>query len=378
MPIKLSYINARGEEAVLDDDEGSFAHELRGREGMEFPTIKLSEHEYSDGTTDIVAITVKNRSVTLYFWADVMDVPHWEEKFDEVKAILLQTGQKEKEWGKLKIRLQDGHYVYLNCVYEKGLDTIVRDNNIRVKFALTFKATDPYFYNGFDYSYTVQQNDRDGYLMFNDAVIVSTAEEARTITGQQSQGVLWWSLSGTNKYYAIVPDTTLFMDKAEIYDTQAEAMAATGETQPGNYWEAKTTDGVTKYYAILPATTLFMRTAAANTLDEIYIQCEKVYPDIIINGPAENIALVNGSIGKKIQLADSIKLATNQQIRICTTPKKRSIKMGNTNLIPYLSADSTLDWWLAHGTNALSFNNTAMTPETYLRFTYTERRASIQ
>ncbi len=377
MPIKLSYINARGEEAVLDDDEGSFAHELRGREGMEFPTIKLSEHEYSDGTTDIVAITVKNRSVTLFFWADVMDVPHWEEKFDEVKAILLQTGQKENEWGKLKVRLKDGHYVYLNCVYEKGLDTIVRDNNIRVKFSLTFKATDPYFYNGFDYSYTVQQNDRDGYLMFNDAVIVSTADEARQITGEQSPGVMWWSLGG-GKYYAIVPETTLYMGRAEIFDTQEEVMEITGETEPGNFWYPVTTDGVTTYYGILSATTLFMRTASSNTLDDIYIQCEKVYPDIIINGPAENIALANASIGKKIQLADSIKLDTNEQIHICTTPKKRSIKMGDVNLIPYLSADSTLDFWLAHGSNALSFNNSAMTPETYLRFTYTERRASIQ
>ncbi|MBQ6503088.1 MAG: hypothetical protein IJI57_04145 [Flexilinea sp.] len=377
MPIRLSYINARGDEAVLDDDEGSFAHELAGREGMEFPTIKLAEHEYSDGTTDIVAITVKNRSVTLYFWADVMDIPHWEDKFDEVKAILLQTGQKENEWGKLKIRLKDGHYVYLNCVYEKGLDTIVRDNNTRVKFSLTFKATDPYFYNGFDYSYTVQQNDRDGYLMFNDALIVDSVARAQEITGQQSQGVLWWSLGGS-KYYAIDPSTTLFMDEAKIFDTRTEAMNETAETEPGNYWEPITTDGVTKYYAVLPATTLFMRTAAANTQDELYIQCEKVYPDIVINGPAENIILANGTTGKKIQLSPTIKLALNQQIHICTTPRKRSIKRGSTNLIPYLTEDSTLDFWLAHGTNALSFNNTAMTPETYLRFTYTERRSSIQ
>ena len=377
MPIRLSYINARGEEAVLDDDEGSFAHELIGREGVEFPTIKLAEHEYSDGTTDIVAITVKNRSVTLYFWADVMDIPHWEEKFDELKAILLQTGQKEKEWGKLKFRLKDGHYVYLNCVYEKGLDSLVRDNYMRVKFSLTFKATDPYFYNGFEYSYTVQQHDRDGYLMINDAVIVNSASEARSITGEQTSGNLWWSIGG-GKYYAIKPDTTLFMNNANIFDTSTDAITATSEYQAGNFWNPVTMDGVTKYYAVLPATTVFMRTASANTMDEIYIQCEKVYPNIIINGPAENISLMNRTTGKKIQLSPAIKLATNQQIVICTTPKKRSIKMGGTNLIPYLTENSTLDWWLAHGTNDLSFNNSAMTPETYLKFTYTERRASIQ
>ena len=223
----------------------------------------------------------------------------------------------------------------------------------------------------------MQQNDRDGYLMFNDALIVDSVARAQEITGQQSQGVLWWSLGGS-KYYAIDPSTTLFMDEAKIFDTRTEAMNETAETEPGTYWEPITTDGVTKYYAVLPATTLFMRTAAANTQDELYIQCEKVYPDIVINGPAENIILANGTTGKKIQLSPTIKLALNQQIHICTTPRKRSIKRGSTNLIPYLTEDSTLDFWLAHGTNALSFNNTAMTPETYLRFTYTERRSSIQ
>ena len=377
MPIRLSYINARGEEAVLDDDENSFAHELAGREGFEFPSIKLSEHEYTDGTTDVVAITVKNRSVTLYFWADVMDIPHWEEKFDEVKAILLQTGQKDKEWGKLKIRLQDGHYVYLNCVYEKGLDNLVRDNNTRVKFSLTFKATDPYFYNGFEYSYTVQQNDRDGYLFFNDALIVGSTAEAKSITGENTAGNLWWSL-GDGRYYAIVPSNTLYMNDASIFDNMTDARTATGEYNEGNFWYHITHDGVTKYYAVLPATTVFMRTAAANTQDQLYIHCERVYPDIIINGPAENIVLQNNTTGKKIQIDATIKVAINQQIRICTTPRKRSIKLGGTNLIPYLSADSTLDWWLAHGTNDLNFNNSAMTPETYLKFTYTERRSSIQ
>lgn len=374
MPIRLSYINARGEEAILDDDENSFAHELAGRDGFEFPSLKLSEHDYTDGSTDIVAVTLKNREVTCYFWADVMDIPHWEEKFDEVKSILLQTGQKDKEWGKLKIRLDDGHYVYLNCVYEKGLDDLVRDNNTRVKFSLTFKATDPYFYNGFDYSYTIK--DKDGYLYFNDAVIVNTLDEAKSISGNNKN--LYWRITRNNQtmYYVIKPSSSLYMNDAKLYTTQRDASkAANGDSR---LWYETRVDGISKFYAILPSTTVFMRTAASNLKEDLYIQCEKVYPDIIINGPAVNIKLVNNSTGKKIELSETIELGYNEQIKICTTPRKRSIKKNGVNMIPYLTADSTLDWWLIHGTNALEFNNTSFTPESYLKFVYTERRISVR
>ena len=237
MPVKLSYINARGEEAILDDDEGTFAHELQGREGFEFPTIDLTEHDYGDGSTDVVAITVKNREVTCYFWADVMDIPHWEEKFDDVKAILLQTGQKEGEWGKLKIRLLSGQYVFLNCVYSKGLDNLVRDNMNRVKFALTFKATDPYFYDGFSLSYTIKQDDRSGYLFMSDAVFVETSAEAIAITGenQQERNSYWKQVQvdGTTRYYAVYPETskTLYYKQAELFDTGEEAMEYSGQDE---------------------------------------------------------------------------------------------------------------------------------------------------
>ena len=427
MPVKLSYINARGEEAILDDDEGTFAHELQGRDGFEFPTIDLTEHEYGDGSTDVVAITVKNREVTCYFWADSMDIPHWEDKFDDVKAILLQTGQKESEWGKLKIRLMNGQYVFLNCVYSKGIDSLVRDNMNRVKFALTFKATDPYFYDGYGLSYTIKQDDRSGYLFMSDAVLVGTQNEAREITGEQTIGTsttadMWWrvSIDGQTLYYTIYPaeTRTLYFREAQLFDTKADAIAYCGESEESeftwktisNYKETATftsledaqafggttrtyTEGgvtkyycektSTKYYAISKRNSLYMTSSNANTGDDIYIQSEKVYPEIEINGPAENIVLTSKTTGRKIELSSSIVLDVNEKINIITTPLKRKITMTNslgqvTNLIPYLSADSTLDWWLSHGTNGITFNNSATTPETYLSFKYVERRASIQ
>ena len=348
MPIKLSYINARGDEAILDDDEGSFAHELIGREGFEFPTLDLIEHDYGNGSTDIVAINIKNREVTCYFWADVMDIPHWEDKFDDVKHVLLQTGQKENEWGKLKIRVdqgrdeQDGersHYVYLNCVYSKGLDTLVRDNYNRVKFSLTFKATEPYFYDGFSYTVSTKAVE-DNYLYMNKAKICDSLEEAREYSGWTSGSTTayYWQIPGTNpaKYYAYHPTETLYFSDD-----------------------------------------LYLRSTESQSINDVYIMAERVYPTIVIHGPAENISLVNNTTGRKIEIDSSITLSNSGKITIVTTPFKRSIYRGSTNLIPYLSENSTLDWYLEHGNNEVIFNNTASTPDSYVTYEYTERRASV-
>ena len=386
MPVRLSYINARGDEAILDDDEGSFAHELIGREGMEFPELKLNEHEYGNGFTDIVAITVKNRKVTCYFWADPPDIPHWEEKFNEVKSILLQTGQKENEWGKLKIRMEDGHYVYLNCVYEKGLDSVIRDNLSRVKFSLTFKATDPYFYNGFEYSYTIGQSDEHGYLFMKDCLIVDSKKEAVNITNESTAGNSWFEVKTPNKgtkYYCILKNSTVYM-KDSVKSNTLSAAKAIAEPDGGAsmlnllYWGVPSNSNAQYYYTIKPETTLYMRSAEGNIQEDYYVQAERVYPKIVINGPAENVCLINETTGRKIELSSAVKLATNKKITIITTPMKRSIKRSSTNLIPYLSDDSTLDWYLDHGINSIVFNNSSTTPETYLRFYYTERRLSVQ
>ena len=379
LPIKLSYINARGEEAILDDDEGTFAHELIGREGFEFPSLDLAEHDYGNGSTDIVAITVKNREVTCYFWADPIDIPHWEDKFEDVKYILLQTGQKENEWGKLKIRVnhgrdeQDGqrsHYVYLNCVYSKGLDSLVRDNENRVKFSLTFKATEPYFYDGYQYSVTTKADD-SGFLYFNKGQICASLDEAKTYTGNNSK--LYFRISGTNpaQYYAIHPTDTIFMGDAQLSNT-----SGTEDERNKSWWQV-TINGDTKYYTINNGTSLFLQSAESSSVNQVYIMAEKVYPEIYIHGPAENISLINKTTGRKIELDGRITLSHTQYIKIITTPFKRSIKRGSTNLIPYLSIDSTLDWYLAHGNNDIEFNNSATTPSSYIRYTYTERRASV-
>jgi len=423
LPVNVSYINSYGEEIVLDDSEHiKTIGELYGREGTEMPSLDYDEIKYGDGSADITSIVLKPREITMSFWMR-QGKQKYREKLLEIKQGLLQTGQREGNWGKLKVRGNDGNFLYLNCAYIGGLDKIVRESWSWIKFDLKFRASDPYFYNGVEYSYDIRQDDSSGYLFFSDAILCNTIQEAVDITGEQSPGNLWWEvrINGETKYYAIVPASSLYLDTAVILDTEQEAIDLTGETEPGNHWWETTfeitdivdteqeaiertgesvrgsvwwtivIDGAlkyqlryaeTKYYAIVRNRSLYMRSAQTNTGKDLYIQCDKIYPDIIINGPAKNISIINEKTERKIELDVSIVLDVNEKIKIITTPLKRKITKTDkygvvTNLIPWLSADSTLDWWLGHGTNNVTYNNSETTPESWLKFSYMERWGSL-
>lgn len=340
MAVLLSYTNARGEEIVLDDTERSFLGELYGREGTEAPELDYSEVTYADGSTEILAINPKPREVTFYFWAPT-GKPHLREAFEELKQKLIQTGNKSGGWGKLMVRRPDGRQLYLDCAYTGGLDEFVREYPRVAQFALTFRARDPYFYDGFEQTYTIRQNDKDGYLFM---------------------------------------DPGLYMADAAIVSSQAEAIAITGESTAGNLWWSI---GGGKYYAIKPASSLYMMSAQGKTGSDLFINGEKVYPTIIINGPAENIWIRNNSTRRIIRLAASVVLDVNEKITINTQPMKRSITMKDktgttTNLLPKLTTASTLNWWLVRGSNDIEFNNSATTPETYLQFKYKEGYLSAE
>lgn len=340
MAVLLSYTNAKGEEVILDDTERTFLGELYGREGTEAPELDYTEVTYADGSTEIIAINLKPRECTFYFWAPA-GKPHLREYFEDLKQKLIQTGTKSGSWGSLMVRRPDGRPLYLDCAYTGGLDEFVREYPRVTKFALTFRGRDPYFYDDFEQTYTIRQNDREGYLFMDpelfmaDAAVVDTAEEAIAVTGESTEGNLWWSL------------------------------------------------GSGKYYAIKPASSLYMMSAQGNTGSDLYINGEKVYPTIIINGPAENIWIRSKTTGRLIRLTADIVLDVNEKITISTHPMKRSItrrdKYGvTTNLLNKLTGTSSLNWWLVHGSNNIEFNNTATTPETYLQFRYKEGYLSAE
>lgn len=307
MPVKISYTNARGEVAVLDHSEwpDKWLWNIYGSEGLEAPELDYTEVKYGDGSTEIIAINMKPRDVTLYFvvWTGS---PALRDKMDELKSRLIQTGTREGDWGQLMIRRPDGRQLYLNCAYTGGFDEFVRKYPHLNKFSLSFHAQDPLFYDGFEQSFTVRQNDTEGYLFFQ-------------------------------------PDSNpLYMDP-----------------------------------------NLFMRSAQGQTLRDVYINGDLIYPTIVISGPAENIRVWNKTTGRIIQFASSIALEPGETITIETKNRKRSVIMQDktgtkTNIMNKLTASSSLNWWLGRGSNNIEFRNSATTAESALKFIYKEGYLSAE
>ena len=153
--ILVSYTNARGETVVLDDTERTFLGELYGREGVEAPALEYVEITYADGSTEILAVNIKPRDVTLYFWVPTRQ-PHHRVMLEAIKQKLIQSGIKSGDWGKLMIRRPDGHALYLDCVYTGGFDEFVREWPNLGKFSLTFHAEDPLFHDDFETVYVFE------------------------------------------------------------------------------------------------------------------------------------------------------------------------------------------------------------------------------
>lgn len=340
MPVKLSYINARNEEIVLDDDENSFAHELVGRTGMELPQIETEVVTYGDGSQDIVLSRMKSRTVTCYFWVDLDNKVEFERKFREMKSQLLQVGTRMGNWGKLKVRRTDGTYLYLNCIYKNGLDAMVRDSNVRMKFSLTFEATDPLFYNIYETKYIIQPEVESGYLMMED--------------------------------FTYGGETISYID----YDFAMDKFISGTETYLGLYM-LPLTDAVNDNATANPDS-VYMASAGLESTDEIDLDSQKVYPKITITGSASNIRLMNLLTGRKIEFDPSVVVDGENYIVIETKPLHKKVVSVNmttgveTNIMGKITADSNLDFFLERGVNTIRFRNSESQPTSKCTFAYTE------
>jgi len=331
MPILISYENARGEEIVLDDTERSFLGELYGRQGTEAPKLKFSEILYGDGSTDIVAMAAEPREVTLYFWAPA-GTPKFRQRLEDIKQKLVQTGSRTGGWGKLKIRRPDGVMVVLNCAYIAGMDDLVRDAPKAIKFALTFRANDPLFYASHVSRFVVRAVDAKGYLL----------ELPLTFTG-------------------------------DVYDFDEDNI----EANPDGLFMAPLDDPINDNYIANPDS-IYMLAASNESGSELELDCQKVWPDITVTGPAKNIRIVNKFTGKKIEFDSTVETDGENSILIVTRPLHRKVVKVNgstgveTNILGKLTADSSLDFFLERGTNLIIFRNDEATPETACTFSYTE------
>lgn len=335
--ILLSYINARNEEIILDDTEKTFLGELYGREGTEAPALKYSEILYGDGSTEIVTMSSEPRDVTFYFWAPAGTLA-FREKLEELKQKLLQTGVRSGGWGKLKIRRPDGTLLYLNSVYTGGLDDFVRESPKVIKFSLTFRASDPLFYNIFQTRYIIQADAAEGYLMMH-------ALPAKTSVDDFEHDNSTDNPSG------------LYMKPL---------------TDPDNDTSAANPNSI------------YMRSAANESSDDIDLDGQKVYPTITITGSAKNIRIYNALTGKKIEFSADVIVDGDTSILIETKPLHRKVVAVNavtgkeTSIIGKLTADSSLDFYLERGVNTVYFRNSEATPESKCIFTYTEGYLSAE
>lgn len=281
---RLAYINAKGAEIVLDDDEHSFLGELRGRIGFEAPELGLTDVEFGNGSRKVVSVELKPREVTCYFWTETPDLAVFEAKFNKLKGQLIQFGTMPGNgWGRLRIKLRTGGFVYLNCLYSEGLESMTRDVDCRAAFSLTFHADDPLFYD-----------------LSSSTLVLRVYSEGDRL---------------------VFRSTTFF--------------------------------GADTHF----------RSSDASHEEKVNVECFRVYPDIVITGPADNIMLVNVTTGKTIRFEHTFSLLAGESLEINTQPTKRMaywVRQNGTKVkaLRYLTADTSLDWFMTSGENVLRYRNT--------------------
>jgi len=341
--INVSYTNARGETVILDDDDRSFLAELYGREGCDAPKLEYQEITYADGTTETVLIRMKPRDVKLKFNVRLRNVVHIAD-FEALKLKLIQTGNREGDWGRLMIRRKDGTEAYLNCAYVGGLDEIIREYPTSTKFSLTFHAQDPLFHDKDDTEYIIRPDDESGYLRFKPLTFSGdTYDFAEDNSTSNPDGLFFKPLTFTGGTY--------------------------------DFSEDNSTDNPTG---------VFMKSAANESLDNVNILTQAVFPVITITGAAKNIRLINHTTGRKLEFAASVVVDGENYILIDTRPLRRKALQVNvstgvaTNIVGKLTADSSLDFILERGVNEILFRNSEATPESLCTLTYMQGYLSAQ
>ena len=310
--ILISYINARGEEVVLDDTESTCIWELYGREGTEAPSLKYTEILYGDGSSDVVVVNPTPRQVTLYFAFKTTEISYRRE-LEVIKQKLIQTGSRNSNWGQLKIYVPDlNAYRYLNCAYIGGLDSFTRENPNVTKFALNFRANDPLFYNGFETVYVVEPDASKGYLLMKSDLYM------KPLTDPNNDNIT----ANPNSVYMV---------------------SAQDETEDNIVLTSQ------KIYPTIKIS------GSAKNIRLINVSTErKIEFDASVEVDGMNYILIETKpLHRKVV-------------------KVNTVTGVETNILSKLTADSSLDFFLERGTNVIKFRNSESTPDSVCTFEYTE------
>jgi hypothetical protein len=142
----MSYITADGDEIVLSSEGIKSYWETYGRRGFDAPPLRRETRQYADGSVDILAIIMEPRPLTVEMVAVGSSSIERDNIMRDIASRLIQVGSR-RSWGKLKVRRNDGKYLYIDCAYVSGLETATRDLPRAQQFELEFWSGNGYFYD---------------------------------------------------------------------------------------------------------------------------------------------------------------------------------------------------------------------------------------
>ena len=142
----MSYITADGDEIVLSSDGIRKYWETYGRMGFDAPPLRTETRQYADGSTEILAIIMEQRPLTVEMVAVGNTSIERDNIMRSIASRLIQIGSKH-QWGKLKVRRNDGKYLYIDCAYVGGLEEVTRELPRAQQLTLNFWSGNGYFYD---------------------------------------------------------------------------------------------------------------------------------------------------------------------------------------------------------------------------------------
>lgn len=161
----LSYITDSGEEIVLSCEGFYKWWECYGRKGFTAPQLKTEEAKYADGSSEIMAIRMKPRTLVVEMVTLGKTNNERDEILRNIASSLIRIGSNLKI-GKLKITRLDGKTVYIDCAYTGGMDEITQKYPRFQRYNLRFYSVNGYFYDPETTNYDIDIFQTQGLLNF--------------------------------------------------------------------------------------------------------------------------------------------------------------------------------------------------------------------
>ena len=159
----VSYITASGDEIILASPDISRYWVTFKRKGFDGPPLRTEKRQYADGTTDIMAVYMKERPLTLEMVAVGKTSMERDAIVFDIASRITQLGT-QKDWGKLRVRRNDGKFLFIDCVYTGGLENTSRVFPRIQQFELNFLSGNGFFYDVSDTVISTQQLSNLVYL----------------------------------------------------------------------------------------------------------------------------------------------------------------------------------------------------------------------